>query len=574
MSLNIPSVRAVKVLDPRLEINTERPYVALKGSQVNSWQEFAATNKNDSSTQITCNPPSRKICISRLVFKKMSFTLTVTGTNTSGGPLLNAGYYAPRAYPLASITQSEQMTINNDTITQAPLAQYWPALLRYHNYHKSRSGQLSLTPSMLDTSREYDGQAQNNLNPLAQYGFSTSYDESRGGYAGISVDAQDNDNTSATVRLTVIEPMLISPFVFGDDSNYVSALVGVQNMSYTATFGNLQRLLSIQKNQGVGTINITGVSGTVESSSLLFNYLTPDQTTPIPDSLVSSYFSIVSYPTKSSVSLVAGASTNLPMSSVQVTSIPRRMYVWAGIDDNDKTAFTTDTFLALNTASNPLSVTWNNNQFFSQASAVDLYNMSVKNGLDLTFSQFTKYVGSPLCIDFGTDLGLNADEAGGVLGNYQLGLNLNVTNTGSVAVTPTLYVVVVYEGTFNIINGNCSHMIGVLSREDVLNSQRDPNVSYKLAQSVYGGDFFSSLKKGFNKAKDFVKKHHLISNVASQIDHPLAQKIAKYATQHGYGVSGGRGRRARGGDLTNGSAKDELKRRLAQSDEVNESESD
>jgi predicted phosphohydrolase len=133
------------------------------------------------------------------------------------------------------------------------------------------------------------------------------------------------------------------------------------------------------------------------------------------------------------------------------------------------------------------------------------------------------------------------------------------------------------EGTFNIINGNCSHMIGVLSRSDVLNSQKDPAVSYKLAESVYGGDFFKSLKGIANKIKgahDYIKSNKLVSKIASQIPLPLAQKVANYANQHGYGVSGGRGRRARGGDLTNGSAKDELKRRLAQSDEATESESD
>jgi len=97
MSLNVPPVKPVKVIDPRLNLNREREYVALKGASVNSWQQFPSTNQNNSSVQITCNPPSRDIVISRLVFKKFSFAITVTGTNTSGGPLLNPGYYGPRA---------------------------------------------------------------------------------------------------------------------------------------------------------------------------------------------------------------------------------------------------------------------------------------------------------------------------------------------------------------------------------------------------------------------------------------------------------------------------------------------
>ncbi|HXS60461.1 MAG TPA: hypothetical protein VN703_06580 [Candidatus Sulfopaludibacter sp.] len=59
MSFNTPALPVSKVLDPRLKINNQRHAVALKGALVNSWQQFAATNKNNSNVQITCNP---KLC--------------------------------------------------------------------------------------------------------------------------------------------------------------------------------------------------------------------------------------------------------------------------------------------------------------------------------------------------------------------------------------------------------------------------------------------------------------------------------------------------------------------------------
>lgn len=104
MSLNIPPIKPVKVIDPRLNIRRERDYVALKGASVNSWQQFPSTNRNDSSVQITCNPPSRDIVISRLVFKKFVFSVNLTFTNTTGAPPLSIGYFGPRAYALAAIT--------------------------------------------------------------------------------------------------------------------------------------------------------------------------------------------------------------------------------------------------------------------------------------------------------------------------------------------------------------------------------------------------------------------------------------------------------------------------------------
>lgn len=184
----------------------------------------------------------------------------------------------------------------------------------------------------------------------------------------------------------------------------------------------------------------------------------------------------------------------------------------------------------------------------------------------MSYSQYTNFTGSVLCLDFGTDIGLMSDEAPGLLGNYQLGLTANFINTRSTPITPTLYVVVVYEGTFMVQDGNCSHMIGVLSRSDVLNSQKMPGVSYKLAESIYGGDFFSSLKKGLSKASDFLKKSKLVSNVASLIPDKRAQAIGHIAKQYGYGRSGGVLVGAGLGEEKTKSkkmTKEELKRRLS-----------
>jgi hypothetical protein len=141
------------------------------------------------------------------------------------------------------------------------------------------------------------------------------------------------------------------------------------------------------------------------------------------------------------------------MQSVQVTSIPRRLYIFARDDDSVLNATSSDTFMSLAAGTNPLTLTWNNNQFFSQATAADLYNISVKNGCNMSYSQFTNFTGSVLCLDYGTDVGLMPDEAAGVLGNYQLGITCQFTNTRSTPITPTLYVVVVLTSSTLIPRG-------------------------------------------------------------------------------------------------------------------------
>ena len=542
MSLNSSPVDVALVMDPRLEINQRRDYVALKGSLVNTHQQFPATNVNNSSIQITCNPPNRGVVVSRLIYKRVVFDITINGTNAGAGPLLVEGFNGPRFMPLLQCTSSEQITINNDTLTQAPVSQYWPELMRYHNEFQNRFGQLSLCPSMMDQAQEYADVSGTIRNPLGTYG-DNSFEQTRGSYSGYEILSNPDGGTTATIRLTTTEPILISPLVAGKHSNYTAGLAGIQNMSYTATLGNLERVLSLVADQGSGgdiSILSSGITVNLTSASLLFNYLTPDPMRPVPRSLVSSYFSIVSYPTKSSVPIAPGGDVSLSMQSVQVSSIPRRIYVFARRDDSQKTAFTSDAMFALPQAGNPLTVTWNNNQFCSQMTTQDLYNTSAKNSCNMSFSQFTNQLGSVMCLDFGTDIGLMSDEAPGSLGNYQLGLTCRFKNTNKTeSIAPTLYVVVVYEGTFNVEDGNCSHMIGVLSRDDVLNARPVPGVSYQQADDVFGGSFFSKLKNAFVKVGKYVKQHKLLSRGLKLIPDPRAQAASRVAAMAGLGMSGG-----------------------------------
>ena len=549
MSLNPVPLELYQTIDPRVNVNSKRGYTALRGGMVNSWQQFPATTINNSQVQITCNPPSQDIVINRKVYLKFNATLDFTGT---GNPLLQIGANdAPRAYPLSQIINALQFTINNDTLTLAPFYQYWPSLLWYHNTYNDRYKHYSTTPTMLDQQQNYsDIKGQGNRNPLGQYQ-TNSYETARGAFPMTVVT---NGNGTAQVVLEVTEPMYISPLVFGSEDE--SGLVGVQNMTFTATFGNLQRLWSHNQTNGnpLSALNVT-----VNSASLLFEYITPNPISPIPKQVSYPYFSIVSYPTKGSSSFAKSSGTtfssgSLSMNSVQLTSIPRRMYIYARYDDsltqNPTVSASTgpclsDSYLALGSP-NPLTVTWNNNQFLSQATHQDLYLMSVKNGLQMSFPQFegvmdnlpgtnsgvSTGVGAILCVDFGTDIGLNPSEAPGLLGNYQLGLTCNFKNINSqLDITPTLYVVVVYEGSFNVINGTCNHQIGVLTKEDVLKSMNAPMYSYKLAENIFGGDFFSSIKKFVGNVASGVKK--AVPAVRRAL--PYVQKGLDVAKQFGLG---------------------------------------
>jgi hypothetical protein len=541
MSLNVNPLRVQRVVDPRLEIKEgSRLYNAVGGSMVNSWQQFNATNRNNTNIQITCNPPSQNICISRLVYKRVSFNWRIDGVNTSGGVLLNSGYVAPRCMPLTSITNAEQITLGNDTITTAPVHQYWRALLRYRNDLENRNGVFSLSPSMLDQHQDYADGVGGIRNPLAGYD-DNSAESTRGSYTGFSIDPQIAGNTTATGTLTTIEPILMSPFAFGENSNNFQSFIGLQNMSYNATLSNLSRILSVVQGQGApaGQIVLNEPIVEIAGASILCNYFTPDPTySPVPSVSEYSYFSCVSYPTRHTAPVLPGASAQLTMASVQVSSIPKRIYVFARRDDSEENAFTTDSYFALPKNTNPISLTWNNNQFLATASSEDLFNISVKNGCNMSYTQFSDKTGSVLALDFGIDVGLQPNQSPGSLGNYQLGLTCNFVNTTNETIVPTLYVVVVSEGVFNITSGSASHMIGVLSPDDILNAPMAPEGTYDTHMDVYGGSwrgFKDLVKKGLSYAKE----HKLISRGLASTGNPYGQMASKVASALGYGLSGG-----------------------------------
>ena len=125
-----------------------------------------------------------------------------------------------------------------------------------------------------------------------------------------------------------------------------------------------------------------------------------------------------------------------------------------------------------------------------------------------------------------------------VIGNYQLSITANFVNTGKTTVLPTLYCVIVSEGSFNISNGSCSHQIGILSPSDVLNAEILPQGSYSRSQEIYGGKF-ERLKAFFGKAHNFIKQNQLISKGLRLLPNPTAQSAASIAESLGYGSSGG-----------------------------------
>lgn len=435
---------------------------------------------------------------------------------------MNTGFDAFRAFPLSSIMNTLSVTLNNTTVS-INMSDIIHPLLRYNTGADIRDREYSMTPSMLDQYQNYASGTATVRNPLGGYG--DVYPETaRGGfeYTGIA-----NSETDAVIEATLSEFLYLSPFVFGHGDK--AGFIGIQNMDFNFTWNtNLRRIWSHAVHAG-STINSINVEFLMPS--LKFKYITPSKVQTIPKTAVYPYYSVNRYPTNRGEEFAPNLSRTLSTQNIQLQSIPRRMYIFARKQNIDLTYEHTDTYFRIDN----ISVNWNNQSgLLSSASEQDLYRMCVKNGLNMSWSQFNGgptttmsgtneqfgTIGSVLCIEFGTDIALAPEEAPGMLGTYQIQMDVGVTNVNeSLAITPTLYVIVISEGTFTIRNNNCISQVGVISRREVLASQQNQSlyVDYNDIVDAYGGNFWSGVKhfgeriykgirKAYKKVAPYVKK--------------------------------------------------------------------
>ena len=463
------------------------------------------------------------------------------------------------------------MNINNDSISM-PMSDVIQPLLRYNIDTKLRTREYTTTPCYPDQSFNYADLVGTNRNPLAPY--SDSIDGTaipRGGFPFTVIagtNAAVTPSTGGTAATAVVdmfctEPLFLSPNYWGcacdDKQGYYNANSMDFNFSFLAQAGFRMWSHANQVSSGGAGIFVTSVinSITVQFNGftapafsypqsipqLLFKYispaiLTPQRLSPLRP-VTYPFFNVQRYPTD--IGAVSYGVSPVPIQSnnIQLSSIPRRIYLY--IRPNNATLQSRcdipDAYLTINN----VAIQWaNQNTLLSSASQIQLYEINVKNhssqdwmswsGIGLNnsglppatiASQFGG-VGSILALEFATDLQLDGDEAPGLAGQYQLQVQLSVSNLNSSgawnSLPMTFYVVTVEEGTFTITSaGSAQHQQSVLSKADILNAQGQPGLNYRSVERLNGGDFLGSLRDFGSKVNDFLKNTKLLSTVGKAV---------------------------------------------------------
>ena len=495
MSLAVSKhVKPELVLDRRLGFTSDKEFAVIKSGQTNSFKVLPTQNYSTSSITFNAQPPSPNIAISREVLVHMTYRVTFTGTagTLNGGTLLYPGLYdAPRSMPLASTTQSAQATINNASVAMNTYQVIHP-LMRCNISDDELRRDFSLAPSMLDSYQNYDDPYTQGYgianDPLQNYG-QNSYFNPRGGFplTIVSNPAVGAGNpATAIVEFETVEPLIMSPFNNAGDNNV--AFIGVQTLTLQLNFINIARVWSHSAGNGnAGVISAVTVAFPV-APELLLNFITPSPLQDIPLSNVYSYNTTDIYPQDLAQTVAPGATVTINSQNIQLNYIPRRILAFVRRSDATSTFATTDTYFRIN----GVSINFDNiSGVLSGANSQQLYEMSKNSGLNMTWTEWDKFIGSVLILDVGRGLMLqDSTEAPSLTVTKQFQMQLSVTNLNPTeTITPALYIVTIADGLITVEGNSAILQNTVLSRDDILSVGEDAKVAraWEKASNWFGG---------------------------------------------------------------------------------------
>jgi hypothetical protein len=575
----------VRVLDPRLAFQTSHNVYALGGSQYINSVQFPTNNISDSSIVIQANPSSERVSVDANIHLHCSFSITVNGTNSSSQPLLISSMFGPSFMPLRQVITSETLTINGTAASIANPHLFFPAMASSYdgNLWGAIDREYSMTPSMPDMSAQFltlPASATSIRNPLSSV-YDATIMTPRGAFVGFNTVSNAPSGTTSSFTLDCAEPIIVSPLRFGKGSFNEPGLVYINNLLYNATIANLNRVLSIAYPLSGGTPTYSPLSGgTIAITSvvvhltlaelLIFNYSLNDYV-PRPMNLLRAYNEVIDYNVTSFQSLAPGASVTLNLNNQTLGSIPRSIYIFVPVMPDTFTqtsnasactvpvaflqmASGTNGFLS-NSDYHPLTINFDNVTQMQGFTIMDLYKISVKNGLSMDFSEFVgmgaQYPnstgrGTCLKLNMGEDVTLNEGFTVGVAGKYNLTVTVTVWNQTQLTLpSTTLHVVAVYDGlaTTTSDTQTINHQASFTPAQ-VQAAGVNPDIRFTPQRELFGGgDFFSSLKSGLESVGNFLKGSKLVSTLAPVVGTVLGQPaigatIGQAARSLGYGGKG------------------------------------
>lgn len=549
-----------KVIDPRLDLSKPTKYAIEDGARLVNFQVTNAPSSGAGGSSLTwsnADPPGPGVVIDKKIIVAITYKLTMTRFEppvgqpvigfeslypggTWGPPDGHGGYQgtdqiralgtdAPRYLPIAQTTNVCNVQINSAS-ANGQIFDYIEPLMRYTGGRDYEESQLSLAPSIQDQYQAYGdflnhGAARNVLGDYGENG----YQSNRGGFPLIWIKQNDigtgvpGQLATAVVYVTSYEPIFVSPCDFGYSNQ--RGFTGVNTFRVTMnTTGDLGRVWCHNSDPSKGGWPITMQSAIIAPNgdtitysngvqtnlpALYFTYLTPKILEPVPSFNVYPYYYLDDQVFQDVGLIGPGQTGKYKTNSFNLDSVPKYLYVYVRKSNSTRTYADTDTYAFINN----ISITFANNpNQLSNAQPNQLYSMSVKNGCKLSWSQWSKYVGSVVCIDFSQDISLPDDMFVGMSNpNAQLSVQVEWKNISDQTNSYSVYCIPSYAGIFDITQGQAQTLSGIVSLQDYLNAPDIHTLDYVDAHNFYGGTFMSKFR-----------------DISSRYGPKVAKSVAKY----------------------------------------------
>lgn len=578
MSLTIEPIKTVSIIEPTLQMRSEKYYGVFKGGSDNTYYTYPASSHSVSQAVWNINTPSEDMFIDRKIYLQAKLRFTFNGTTPNvDTPLLVPNFDALRAFPLQNSISTLTTQINSGAVT-VNSSDIIQAMMRYVSFEEQYY-ELTNSPNYMDQAQTYEQLLGSMRNPLNAY--HDSVDGAflpRGAFPFHVIENTGGLNAKAVVEVDLVEPLMVSPLHF--NRSLANGFIGVKQMSFQIVWvanllAKMWSHLYDATNHDHVINSATSFVQFIEAPQLLVRVINPSELNSlvVPKLTIYPYHQIDRYITDKGALASGATSTSQSINSIQLSVIPRRIFIYVKRNDGDSVT-NTDTFLGIKS----VSINFGNRAgILSSATKRDLYNISKKNGVNLSWASWCgedmfglngesfNGVGSVLCLKIPEDIALTNSDllAPGVAEKVNLQMSVVYQNFGPDASNVQLFVVCDNEGIFTIQNGLGIAQIGILSKDDVVNAKAIAGVTYEDVLDVYGGDFFSDvgaffkkIPKGIADVATFTKDNIL----------PIAQAVAPLLAGLGMPATGGKliNPEARGGLLIGGQklTKSDIRRRM------------
>jgi len=583
----------VAIYDDRI-VQNQMKYAISKGGASVSSSVFSAIGSSSSQITFQVTSPSENVFIDRSFDweSEVYFTATVTTPAPgAGAPVLKLGLDAALCqYPLNSLVSTMTATINDATVSQNN-NDTLTEILRMCDTPANR--EMRTSPYMPDNYQNYNSGYLTSNSPLNGYGSSFGSDYVPNGAfngliftnaAGTSLAGLTtyNDGTNAIdvsngiprltgaittyklfFKLTTIEKLVLSPFMFADSEN-ATGLYGIQNISFIM---NMQQpsltttSARLLRHTNARTRNITAIGYNTQATDGVFKntrirclFITPSLSIPLPVKNLVPYYEFPRYNTVLTLnSFTPGANITVESQTITLSNIPDYLIIY--VKPLQYGATDADFYYPIT----GINLSFDNFQgLMSSHSQSNLYRVAVMNGLHMDYQQFTgqarissqitggvdndivPLTGGFIILKPGVDFQLSAGLAPGIVGNFTFQVKVNIFNqTTATPTSANLWVIAASSGFFESKNGMSKVMKGAsLTAEEVINAGTSSSATRAELQRVIGGkfDFKNLMNTAVSKAPEIGKIGKIF---APHVKGFLPEEAKNMMSKVGMGSTGG-----------------------------------